>query len=82
MRTIVITGAGSEMTEAQVRQELEALGQVMNVQIVRDGDPDRPLVLAVMDISDAAAEFIVSRIQKRWHNGHLISAHLLPEHAK
>jgi hypothetical protein len=35
-----------------------------------------------MDISDGAAAFIVSRIQKRWHNGRLITAHLMLDHAK
>jgi hypothetical protein len=82
MKTIVITGAGSDVNEAQVRQELETLGPLVDVQIVRDGDPEKPLVLAVMDISDGAAAFIVSRIQKRWHNGRLITAHLMLDHAK
>lgn len=81
MKKIVFLGASRDVTEDQARQELSALGPVVDVLIVRDGDPDKPLVIATMDINSGAAEFIVSRIQNRWHHGHMMTAHILHVHA-
>jgi hypothetical protein len=82
MKKILFSGMGADVTEERVRQDLGPVGPVRNVLIIRDGDPNRPVVLVTMDIDDKTAGILVSRVQSRWHNGHLITARLMHDHAE
>jgi hypothetical protein len=70
-------GLGLTATEDGIRSWLSGFGPVRNVVFVREGSARAPVALVDMDIADAQAAFIVSRIQNYWHNGSLVSARLL-----
>ena len=77
MKKILLMGLSPTATEAGIRSWLNGFGSVLNVDVVRDGDADAPIAVVRMDITDGQAAFIVSRIQRYWHDGSLISARLL-----
>jgi hypothetical protein len=77
MKKIMFTGMLPEVTEEAVRAELEKVGPVINVSIIRDGNPNEPVVIVEMDISDSQAYRLTSRVTDFWHNGHMINARLL-----
>lgn len=77
MKKILLTGVSVEVTEERVREKFEPLGPVHAVDIIRDGDPERPMVIVTLDISDELAFTIVSRVSHFWHEGNLITAQLL-----
>lgn len=70
-------GLGPSATEAGMRSWLNGFGAVRDVTFVREGNPRAPVAIVEMDITDAQATFIVSRIQNYWHDGSLVSARLL-----
>lgn len=77
MKKILLTGLGATATEAGIRAWLATYGLVCNVEFVRDGDAKAPVAIVEMDITDGQAAFIVSRIQRYWHDGSMVSARLL-----
>ncbi len=79
MKKILFTGVSADVTEERVRSKLAALGPVHAVEIVRDGDPNHPIVFVTIDISDEQAFQIVSRVSHYWHEGNIITASLLPD---
>ncbi|WP_412479732.1 hypothetical protein [Azonexus sp. IMCC34839] len=77
MKKIMFTGLLPDVTEEAVRESLEKVGPVHSVSIIRDGDAAAPVVIVQMDISDALAFKLTSRVTDYWHNGHMINARLL-----
>jgi hypothetical protein len=77
MKKIMFSGLQPEVSETAIRESLEKVGPVLHVSIIRDGDPTSPMVIVEMDISDEQAFYITSRVTDFWHDGHMISAHLL-----
>ena len=77
MKKILLTGIAVDVTEERVREKFESVGPVHAVDIIREGDPDRPMVIVTLDISDELAFTIVSRVTNFWHEGNLITAQLL-----
>ncbi len=77
MKKILLMGLHSTATEAGIRSWLNGFGPVCKVDVVRDGDTEAPVAVVEMDITEAQAAFIVTRIQRYWHDGALISARLL-----
>lgn len=77
MKKILLIGLAPTATEAGIRSWLNGFGTVCNVALVREGNSMAPVAMVDIDISDAQATFIVSRIQNYWHDGSLVSAHLL-----
>lgn len=77
MKKIMFTGLLPNVTEEAVRASLEKVGPVHSVSIIRDGDAKAPVVIVQMDISDAQAYSLTSRVTDYWHNGHMINARLL-----
>jgi len=76
-KTIIVTGFGSDATELAVQSWLGSFGPVARVEIVRDGNANLPYALVQMEISDAAATALVSRLTNYWHEGAMVSAWLL-----
>jgi len=76
-KTIIITGLNSDATELAVQSWLGSFGPVVRVEMVRDGNPNLPYALVQMEISDAAASALVSRMSHYWHEGAMVSAWLL-----
>ena len=76
-KTIIITGLGSDATELAVQSWLGSFGPAARVEIVRDGNANLPYALVQMEISDAAATALVSRLTNYWHEGAMVSAWLL-----
>ena len=77
MKKFLLTGLGAEATEAGIRSWLSEFGSVLSVNFVRDGDTNTPVAIIEMDITDGQAYFIQTRISSYWHDGSLVSAHLL-----
>jgi len=77
MKKILLMGLGPNTTEDGVRSWLSGFGTVIDVELVREGDSTAPVALVQMDITDAEAFFIVSRVCNYWHDGSLVSARLL-----
>ena len=77
MKRILLTGVQPGITEDTVRRVLADVGSVSQITIVRDGNPDRPLVVVEMSISAAAAHLLVARLTDYWLDGSRLSAHLL-----
>lgn len=74
MKRLLITGVNPTSTPDALASWLTRFGPVIGVNIVRDGDARAPIAIVDMDISDAQASFIVSRIANYWHDGALVSA--------
>lgn len=77
MKKIMFSGLGKEVSETSVRAALEKVGPVHSVAIVRDGDPDAPVVIVEMEIDDQTAYRLTSRVTDYWHGGHMVNARLL-----
>lgn len=77
MKKIMFSGLARDVSEESVRASLEKLGPVHSVTIVRDGDPDSPVVIVEMDIDDQLAYRLTTRVKDYWHDGHMINARLL-----
>ena len=77
MKKIMFSGLLPDVTEEAVRESLEKIGPVHTVSIIKDGNGSAPLVIVEMDISDAQAFQITSRVTDYWHDGHMINARLL-----
>jgi hypothetical protein len=77
MKKIMITGLGDDVSEERIRASLEKVGPVSEVTIIREGNPATPVVIVEMDISDADAYRITSRVTEYWHEGHMLNARLL-----
>ncbi|HEX8989888.1 MAG TPA: hypothetical protein VF816_18155 [Rhodocyclaceae bacterium] len=77
-KTILLTGLGRTATENGIRDWMRNFGPVVQVDFVRDGDASAPLAMVQMDVSEAEAFFIVSRISGYWHDGSLVSARRMP----
>lgn len=76
-KKILIMGLRATATAAGIHSWLSGFGAVGKVDLVRDGEATAPLAVIEMDITDGQAALIVSRIQRYWHDGALISACLL-----
>jgi hypothetical protein len=74
----LFSGVAVDVDEKRVREQLEPIGPVVEVSIIRDGDPNRPVVLVTMDIDDDLVFRITSRVSHYWHDGNLITARVLP----
>lgn len=77
MKKILITGVDADVTEEKIREALAKVGPVSSVTIEREGDPDSPVVVVEMAISDEVAYRFTTRVTDYWHNGHRINARLL-----
>lgn len=76
-KKFLISGLGAAATEEGILAWLSHFGQIQRVEIVRDGNPDDPMVLLEMAIGDGAAGYLLSHLTDYWHEGKLVSARLL-----
>jgi hypothetical protein len=76
-KKFAITGLGPATTKDSVQVWLDGFGPVVDVEIIRDGDPAAPIALVEMDIGDVQAFRLTSRISNYWHDGYVVSACLL-----
>lgn len=76
-KVLLLTGLDAASSEDRIREWIRQFGPVRHVEFVRDGDATAPIAVVEMDISEAQAFFIVSRISDYWHEGALISARLM-----
>jgi hypothetical protein len=76
-KTILLTGLASGATELGVQSWLDNLGIAARVGVFHEEDTSNPYALVQMDISDAAAAALVSRLNHYWHEGAMVSAWLL-----
>lgn len=77
MKKFMLTGVSPDVKETDIRQGLEKLGPVSSVQIIREGDAASPVVIVEMDITDAQAFQLTSRVTDYWHDGRMINVRLL-----
>jgi len=76
-KKILITGLGAAATEESIRSWLGRFGPVVRVDIIRDGDADRPVAVVEMEISDGVAECLAFRLSDYGHDGDQVCARLL-----
>ncbi len=76
-KKILITGLGAAATEESIRSWLGRFGQVVRVDIIRDGDADRPIALVEMEIGDGTAAYLAFRLSDYTHDGDQVKARLL-----
>jgi RNA recognition motif. (a.k.a. RRM, RBD, or RNP domain) len=76
-KKILIRGLGGGVTEVDVQSWLGRFGPIVQVDIIREGNAANPYALVQMDIGDAAAATLVSRLSNYWHEGAVVSAWLL-----
>ena len=74
MKRILISGLNAASTPATLAAWLTRFGPVRDVEIIRDGDGKSPIAVVEMDVTDAQAAFIVSRVTDYWHAGALLTA--------
>jgi len=77
MKSILLTGLDARTTEEEIRAWLGRFGPVQQISLVRKGNAQAPLAVVKMDIDNAQAHYITSRISNYWHSGSLVSALLL-----
>lgn len=71
---IVIRNLPQHTTEAEVWEIVEPYGQVTNVELFTEGNPDDVLAAVNTDLSRAAANAISSRIGQRFIGDHQLYA--------
>ena len=76
-KKILITGLGAAATEESIRSWLGRFGQVVRVDIIRDGDADRPIAVVEMEIGEGAAAYLAFRLSDYGHDGDQVKARLL-----
>jgi hypothetical protein len=76
-KTLLLTGLHASSTEDGIRDWMQRFGPVIHLKLVRDGNAAAPVAMVQMQISEAEAFFIVSRISNYWHEGSLVSARLM-----
>lgn len=76
-KKIMLTGLSAASTEESILAWLGEFGPVLQIDIIRDGDIDHPVVVVEMDIDVEEAANLVSRLSDYWHKGNLVSAQLL-----
>ena len=77
MKKILLTGLNSDVTAEKLGEALSRFGEVIAVQIVRDGDPDAPIAIVQMNISDQQSHILTTRITDIWHAGQRVNARLI-----
>jgi hypothetical protein len=77
MKKIMFSGLPPDVSEERVRSELARFGEVGHVSIIRDGDPDQPIVIVEIALDDDEAFNFAARIKDVWHEGHRINAWVL-----
>jgi len=69
-----------EATEDEITEFLENLGPVIGVEIITEGNADKPAAIVEMDVSPAMATAIAERFNHRLSpRGNLIRVHVLPD---
>ena len=76
-KKILIKGLAADVTEAGIRTRLDRFGPVVRVDIIREGIAGDPSALVEMDIGDKAAEYLVFRLNRFWHEDVVVSAQRL-----
>lgn len=76
-KKILITGLGLTATEEGIHAWLSHFGPIEHIEIIRDGNPDEPVVLLEMNIGDGATGYLLSHLTDYWHDGKLVNARLL-----
>ena len=74
---IMLTGFGASTTEENILAWLSQFGSVQQINIIRDGDANHPVIVVEMGIGSEVAANLVSRVSDYWHEGNLVSARLL-----
>ncbi|MDX1593776.1 MAG: hypothetical protein R3298_05965 [Gammaproteobacteria bacterium] len=71
---------GPETTEEEIVRVLEPLGKVLGVEIIREGDADKPAALIEMDVTPGEATSIAEHFERRLTTkGEGLRLHVLPE---
>jgi hypothetical protein len=76
-KVVLLTGLKADVSEEEVRLWMQTFGTVTHVKCLRDGDPNAPIAMVKMHITQAQGFFIASRLNSRWHQGSLISARVM-----
>lgn len=59
---ILISGLQADFSPERLSERMAHFGPVLGVEVVRDGDPDKPWALVEMDLDASAATEVARRI--------------------
>ena len=77
MKKLLITGLKPSATEAEIHAWMSNFGSVQTVELIREGNSNTPLAVVHMKISDKHSLLLTSLISNYWHDGAMVTAHLL-----
>lgn len=73
MKRLILSGLPPDVSEESIRTMLMRFGQVKQILIVRDGDPNQPVAIVEINLSDMEAFDLASRITDIWHDGRRVN---------
>jgi hypothetical protein len=76
-KKILIKGLGADISEADIRTRLDCFGQVVRINIIREGSTTEPHALVEMEIGDKAAAYLAFHMSRIWSENAVVSARLL-----
>lgn len=74
---ISLSGLQREFDPEKLRERKTKFGPVVNVQVVRDGDPDQPWAIVEMDLGPAEATKVARRIDGSYYIDRFIHARVM-----
>lgn len=67
-------------TEEEIAEFLEPLGTVLGVEIIREGNAEKPAAIVEMDVTPGEATAIAERFNHRVsQRGNTVRVHVLPD---
>lgn len=77
IKKFLLLGIDADSNEENIGTWMSRFGPIQRVEIIRDGDPNSPVALLEMDISEGATAYLLSHLTDYWHEGRLLTARLL-----
>lgn len=74
---IILTGLREDADMEKLRERMSHFGPVLDIQAVRDGDPDKPWFVVNMDIDVAEATKVARRIDGIYYNDRFLHARVM-----
>lgn len=74
---IILSGLQPDFDIERLRERLSKFGPVLGIQVVREGDPDKPWAIVDMDLGVAAATEMARRIDGIYYIDRFIRARVM-----
>jgi len=74
---IILTGLHEDADIEKLRERMSHFGPVIDIQAVRDGDPDKPWFIVDMDVDVGEATNVARRIDGIYYNDRFLHARVM-----